>query len=171
MNINYPLRVVWVYVFCWWDGHIYFWMFLVFLLCLLISSVSRWWRLNCTQMQGNYIDFLCTIVLGIFWWDLCILFFSLASVNAAKHYISHWAAIFWSCAISVISSMAKFLFFLVEWTFLGMRCMWPFMVADYGGRYFITAYFVNPGSPISWLLAIALRSVVFVGEKKIDVYI
>ena len=59
-----------------------------------------------------------------------------------------------------------FLFFLVDRTFFGTLCMWPLMVADDGGKFFVTDSFVSPGTPSSLLLMVAFKKVAVVGEKK-----
>ena len=57
----------------------------------------------------------------------------------------------WNGVISVSCYfiMFNFVTFLVDRTFLGTRCMCPFMVADDGGKYSVTAYFVIPITPSS----------------------
>ena len=75
--------------------------------------------------------------------------FSLAPANAKKNTI-HIGQLYF-CLVPYLHFRVRsnFHFFLVERTFLGMQYIWPFMVADDGGRYFVTASFVNPGTPIS----------------------
>ena len=73
---------------------------------------------------------------------------SFASANAEKQNISHFAVVSCVGAISVSGSCwIGVLSFLVDLTFLGILCIWPLIVADYGGRYFVTASFVSPGIP------------------------
>ena len=65
---------------------------------------------------------------------------------------------------SILASFASCGLFLVERIPLWFLCMCPFVVAVDGGRCFNNEG-TNPGKELSWLLFIALRSVVVDGEN------